>query len=185
MFDVYQLTINNYLSTKIFVQEKETINEPDFTDVFRAPDAGRIVSLDIGTKRIGYAVCDELQFVARPVGIIRRIAWKKLLKQVSNILVEFDAKALVLGLPYNFDGTESEMSQEARRLARNFSLSLDIPVFLQDERITSIEAKNLLYQQGYSEKEILERIDSEAAAIILSDFLAKKREAGKWKDSEF
>lgn len=153
------------------MQEKETINQPDFTDVFHAPATGRIVSLDIGMKRIGYAVCDEMQFVTRPVGVILRSGWKKVLKQVINILEEFDAKALVLGLPYNFDGSESAMSQEARRLAKNFSLSLDIPVFLQDERITSIEAKNLLYEQGYSEKEILQRIDSEAAAIILGDFL--------------
>jgi putative pre-16S rRNA nuclease len=155
------------------VQEKETINQPDFTDVFRAPEMGRIVSLDIGMKRIGVAVCDELQFVARPLTVVKRTGWKKVLKQIKAILEEFDAKALVLGLPYNFDGSESEMSQEARRLARNFSLSLDIPVFLQDERVTSIEAKNLLYEQGYSEKEILQRIDSEAAAIILSDFLSK------------
>jgi putative Holliday junction resolvase len=166
------------------VQEKETTNQSDFTDVFNAPDAGRIVSLDIGTKRIGVAVCDETQFVSRPYGVILRAGWKKVLKDVIRILEEFDAKALVLGLPYNFDGSESEMSGEARRLARNFSLSLDVPVFLQDERITSIEAKNLLHEQGYSFEEILEKIDSEAAAIILNDFLAKKREVKKWKRSE-
>jgi putative holliday junction resolvase len=165
------------------VQEKETINQPDFTDVFRAPDQGRIVALDIGTKRIGVAVCDETQFTSRPFGVIKRTGWKKVLKQVSDILMEFDAVALVLGLPYNFDGTESEMSEDARRLAKNFALSLDAPVFLQDERITSIEAKNLLYEQGYGEKEILKRIDSEAAAIILNDFLAKKREAKKWREA--
>lgn len=161
------------------MQEKETTNQPDFTDVFHAPDAGRIVSLDIGTKRIGVAVSDELQFTARPLAVIKRAGWKKVLNQVKDILREFDAVALVLGLPYNFNGGESEMSREARRLARNFSLSLDIPVFLQDERITSIEAKNLLYEQGFDEREILERIDSEAASIILSDFFAKKAELKK------
>jgi putative Holliday junction resolvase len=153
------------------VQEKETINQPDFTDVSYAPDAGRIVSLDIGMKRFGVAVCDERQLITRPLAVVKRTGWKKVLKEIKAILEEFDAKALVLGLPYNFDGSESEMSQEARRLARNFSLSLDIPVFLQDERVTSIEAKNRLYFQGFNEKEILQRIDSEAAAIILSDFL--------------
>lgn len=153
------------------VQEKETINTFDFTDVSLAPAAGRVVALDIGTKRIGVAVCDELQFTTRPVCALKRVGWKNLLKQIISILEDFDAKALVLGLPYNFDGSESDMSREARRLARNFSLSLAIPVFLQDERITSIEAKNLLHEQGYSYSEILKRIDSEAAAIILSDFL--------------
>lgn len=157
------------------MQEKETSNEPDFTDVFQAPDKGRIVALDIGMKRIGVAVCDELQVTTRPVSAVKRVGWKKLLKQIISILEEFDAKALVLGLPYNFDGSESEMSREARRLARNFRLSLDVPVFLQDERVSSIDAKNKLYEQGYSFKEILKRIDAEAAAIILSDFLDKKQ----------
>jgi len=160
------------------VQEKETTNQTDFTDVSHAPERGRIVALDIGTKRFGVAVCDELQFTARPLGAIKRTSWKKVLKEIISILENFDAVALVLGLPYNFDGAESEMSREARRLARNFSLSLKIPVYLQDERVTSIEAKNLLYEQGFSEREILKRIDSEAAAIILNDFLDRKKVKG-------
>lgn len=160
------------------MQEKETINQPDFTDVFSAPASGRIVALDIGMKRFGVAVCDELQFTTRPVGAIKRTGWKKVLKEIISVLENFDAVALVLGLPYNFDGSESEMSAEARRLARNFSLSLKIPVFLQDERVTSIDAKDMLYEQGFKDKEILKRIDSEAAANILSDFLDRKRSKG-------
>lgn len=161
------------------MQEKETINTPDLTDVFNAPETGTIVALDIGTKRFGVAVCDELQFTTRPVCNIKRFGWKKLLKEIINVLEELDAKALVLGLPYNSDGTESAMSLEVRRLARNFSLSLKIPVFLQDERVTSFEAKNLLYQQGFNPKEIIQRVDSEAAAIILSDFLDRKKRRGE------
>lgn len=157
------------------MQEKETTNPRDLTDVFGAPDTGRIVAIDIGTKRFGVAVCDELQFTTRPVCNITRFGWKKLLKEIITILEEFDAKALVLGLPINGDGTESEMSLDVRRIARNFSLSLKIPVFLQDERVTSFEAKNLLYQQGFNQKEIVQRVDSEAAAIILSDFLDRKK----------
>ncbi|MGC2237621.1 MAG: Holliday junction resolvase RuvX [Pyrinomonadaceae bacterium] len=166
------------------MQEKETINPNDFTDVFHAPEIGRIVALDIGMKRFGVAVCDELQFIARPVGAIKRTSWKKVLKEIISILENFDAVALVLGLPYNFDGSESEMSAEVRRLAKNFSLSLKIPVFLQDERVTSIEAKNLLYEQGFNEREILKRIDSEAAAIILNDFLARRAEEEKRRKGE-
>jgi putative Holliday junction resolvase len=153
------------------VQEKETTNLNDFTDVFYAPNEGRIVALDIGTKRIGVAVCDEMQVTVRPLFTIKRIGWKKLLLQIKDILAEFDAHALVLGLPYNFDGSESEMSEEVRRLARNFSLSLVIPIFLQDERVSSYEARGVLWKQKANEKEIREKVDSEAAAIILRDFL--------------
>ncbi|MEP6901773.1 MAG: Holliday junction resolvase RuvX [Actinomycetota bacterium] len=130
-----------------------------------------MVALDLGTKRIGVAVSDELQFTTRPLKTIERAGWKKLLLQIKEILADFDAVTLVLGLPLNTDGSESEMSREARRLARNFSLSLEIPVVLQDERVTSYEAKGRLWKQGISGKELSKRVDNEAAAIILSDFI--------------
>lgn len=158
------------------MQEKETTNQPDFLDVFRVPCEGRLVALDPGTKRVGVAVSDELQITARAVKTIERSGWKKFLLQIKQILADFDAVGLVIGLPYNFDGTESEMSQEARRLARNFSLSLSIPVVLQDERVTSYEAKGRLWKEGVSGKELLKRVDSEAAAIILSDFIERRNE---------
>lgn len=158
------------------MQEKETTNPPDFLDVFRVPASGRLVALDPGTKRIGVAVSDELQITTRPVKTIERIGWKKLLLQIKEILEQFDAVGLVIGLPYNFDGSESEMSQEARRMARNFALSLDIPVLLQDERVTSYEAKGRLWKEGVSDKQFRARVDNEAAAIILSDFIARRNE---------
>lgn len=153
------------------MQEKQTTNPVDFTDVSAVPPDGRIVALDPGTKRVGTAVCDELRITVRALPVIKRSSWKKLLLHVKDILGEFDAKALVIGLPYNSDGTESDMSSEARRLARNFSLSLDIPVFLQDERATSYEAKGRLWESGKDLKETRKLVDSAAAAIILSDFL--------------
>lgn len=158
------------------MQDKETTNPKDFTDISSAPDSGRIVALDIGTRRVGVAVSDELQITARPVCVIQRTGWKKLLKEIIELLEGFDARALVLGLPYNSDGTESEMSREARRLARNFSLSLDIPVFLHDERLSSYAAKAYLWKIGLSEKEARRRVDSEAATIILGDFLESKKQ---------
>lgn len=150
------------------MQQKETINNAELTDI---PSVGRILSLDLGTKKIGVAVSDEMRIIASPVRTIERIGWKKLLLQIRGIIEEFDAQAMVIGLPYNFDGTESEMSAEARRIARNLSLSIDIPVYLQDERATSYEAKSRLWERGVSLKDTRKFVDSEAAAIILSDFL--------------
>jgi putative Holliday junction resolvase len=158
------------------VPKPETNENSEFTNVLRAPESGRLLALDLGTKRIGVAVSDELQFTVRPVKIIERAKWKKVLKQIIALIEEFDAVGLVLGLPYNFDGSESEMSAEARRLARNFSLSLTIPVFLQDERVSSYAAKNFLWKSGVSEKETRKRVDSEAAAIILSDFITLRNQ---------
>jgi putative holliday junction resolvase len=156
------------------VQEKETTNNLDFTDVFHAPVRGRILALDPGTKKIGVAVSDELQITARPLLVIKRTAWKKVLKQISDLIAEFDAVALVLGLPLEFEGGESEMSAEARKLARNFSLSLKIPVFLQDERVSTYEARGNLWKKGANHREIKQNLDAEAAVIILRDFIDRK-----------
>ncbi len=161
------------------MQDQDTTNSDDFTNVFRAPEAGRLLALDLGTKHVGVAVSDQLQFTVRPVCVLQRGGWKKFLKQIINFLEEFDAVGLVLGLPLEFDGSESEMSAEARRVARNFSLSVKVPVFLQDERVSSYDAKGYLTKLGLSEKEIWERVDSEAAAIILSDFITLKNQTIK------
>jgi putative Holliday junction resolvase len=103
-----------------------------------------------------------------------RTSWKKLLVAIKGMIEEFDAKALVIGLPLNTDGSESPMSENARGLARNFGLSLEIPVFLQDERVTSYEARRRLWKQGIKASETRKFVDSEAAAIILADFIDRK-----------
>ena len=157
------------------MQQKETPNTRDFTDISGIPDTGRIVAIDPGTKRIGVAVCDEHRVVSRPIAVIQRSSWKKLLLQVKSIVAEYDAVALVVGLPYNFDGSESEMTAFARDLARKFELSLDVPVFLQDERATTYEARGRLWQAGLEGKDLRAVVDSEAATIILSDFLSRLR----------
>ena len=153
------------------MQQKETTNPAGLTDVFELPSKGRILAIDPGTKRCGVAICDEMRVTTRPLPVINRASWKKLLSNIKQIVTEFDAKALVIGLPLESDGAESVMSAEARRMARNFSLSLDIPVFLQDERATSYEAKGRLWGQGRTIKEARSLVDSEAASIILGDFL--------------
>ena len=158
------------------MQDKETTNQTEFTDVFRVPPGGRLLALDLGTKRIGVAVSDEMQLTTRAVCIIERRSWKKVLKQIISFLDEFDAVGLVLGLPYNSDGSESEMSREARRLAKNFARSLNVPVFLQDERVSSYDARGRLWKLGLSEEKVRQRVDSEAAAIILGDFLERRDE---------
>lgn len=153
------------------MQQKETANSDVLTDVFVPPEPGRLLAIDPGTKRCGIAVCDELRVTTRPLDVIHRTSWKKLLSNIKLLVSDFDAKALVVGLPLESDGAESEMSAEARRMARNFALSLEIPVFLQDERITSYEAKGRLWQRGTDLKTSRRLVDSEAATIILSDFL--------------
>ena len=156
----------------ILVQDTETLNTPDFSDLSRLKPEGRILALDIGAKRVGAASCDEMRVAVRALPVIQRKSWKELLLQVKKLISELDAVALVLGLPLNMDASESPMSADVRRMARNFSLSLEIPVFLQDERLTSVAAEENLRDRGVGDKERKELIDSEAAALILEDFIS-------------
>ena len=153
------------------MQEKETTKRLVIAEARDVPSHGRLIAIDPGTKRIGVAVCDELRITIRRLPIIQRSSWKKLLAKIKDILDEYDAAALIVGLPYNSDGSESEMSAEARRMAGNFAASLDVPVFLQDERVTTYEARGRLWAAGVTAGEMAKRLDSEAAAIILEDFL--------------
>ena len=157
------------------MQEKETTNPDRLADVSEVPATGRILAIDPGTKRCGVAVCDELQVTTRPLEAIQRTSWKKLLSNIKQTVSDFDAKALVIGLPLESDGLESEMSTMERDMARKFSLSIDIPVLLQDERVTSYEARQRLWKRGVEPEETREFVDSEAAAIILADFLDRSK----------
>ncbi len=153
------------------MQQNEITNGGELADVCDLPPAGRLLAIDPGTKRCGIAICDEMRVTTRPLPMIERRSWKKLLSNIKEIVSDYDAKALVIGLPLESDGSESEMSGEARRMARNFSLSLNIPVYLQDERVSSYDAKGRLWARGISDIESRSLVDSEAASIILSDFL--------------
>jgi putative holliday junction resolvase len=139
--------------------------------------AGRLLALDLGQKRVGVAVSDELCVTVRPLSTLRRTNWKQLLHAVAEITSSFDARGLVIGLPLQLDGTEGEAALAARRQARNFELSLKLPVYLQDERLTSVEAEEALRAAGFTDTERRARVDGESAAIILRDFIEQERKA--------
>ena len=170
---MFQLKVSgsNYLRLTATVQDKDITNDAPVADLSDIPPSGRIIAIDPGTKRCGVAICDELRVTTRPLPHLVRKSWKTLLQNIKDLVSEFDAAALVVGLPLESDGSESPMSTEARRLARNFALSLEVPVALQDERVTSYEAKARLWDAGVSVKDSRQLADSEAASIILSDFL--------------
>jgi putative Holliday junction resolvase len=150
---------------------KESSPSPVEPDV----PAGRLLALDLGAKRVGMAVSDEMQITVRPIEPLSRTNWKHLLRTVEATLESFDARALVIGLPLRLDGTEGEAAEEARRIARNFRLSLGLPVYLQDERLTTRAAEEALRAEGYDYEERRGLVDSRSAAIILQDFIAGRR----------
>jgi putative Holliday junction resolvase len=150
-------------------------NFSEIDDVAPPPELkGRLLALDLGTKRVGVAVCDELQMTTQPLPPLKRTNWKELLRQISDLRHSFDAQGVVIGLPLNLDGTEGDAARESRRIARNLALSLAVPVHLQDERLTSRAAEESLRDAGVNDRELAARLDSEAAALILRDFITRR-----------
>jgi len=132
---------------------------------------GRVLAIDMGSKRVGLAVSDELRLTVRALPILPRTPWKRLLRSLADLCEQYDVRSIVLGLPLRLDGTEGDAAQEVRRVGRNLQLSLKLPLFFQDERLTSKDAESSLRVRGFQANEISDRVDSEAASIILSDFL--------------
>ena len=133
--------------------------------------ASPILAFDIGEKLVGVAVSDERLITTKRLPPLKRSNWKKLLQDVQRLLEQFDAKTIVVGLPLSMDGSEGESAKNVRRQALNLAKSVQQPVYLQDERLTSRAAMENLLAEGVKPDEIPALIDGEAAAMILSDFL--------------
>jgi putative Holliday junction resolvase len=138
---------------------------------------GRILAIDMGSKRVGLAISDELRLSVRALPALSRTPWKRLLISLAELCEGFDVRMMVLGLPLRLDGSEGEAAHEVRRIARNLELTLKIPLSFQDERFTSKAAEASLRRQGFRGDEISEHVDSEAATLILSDFLMNHQSA--------
>jgi putative Holliday junction resolvase len=132
---------------------------------------GPILALDLGENLVGAAISDERLITTKRLPPLKRSNWKKLLQDVRHLLERFDAQTIVVGLPLRLDGSEGDAAKNVRRLALNLARSVEQPVYLQDERLTSRAAMENLKAEGVKPEEIAALVDGEAAAMILRDFL--------------
>ncbi len=137
----------------------------------RAP----VLALDLGRKRVGVAVSDALSISINPLAALPRTNWKQLLLDVTKLVQSLDAQTVVIGLPLTMNGSYGDAAVEARKAAEKFAQSLKAPVYLQDERLSSVEAEENLRAQGHNHDERRKRLDSESAVVILRDFLSAKQ----------
>ena len=133
--------------------------------------SGPVLALDLGEKLVGAAISDERLITTKRLPPLKRSNWKKLLQDVQHLLERFDAKTIVVGLPLLLDGSEGDAAKNVRRLALNLAKSVQQPIYLQDERLTSRAAMENLKAEGVKPEGIAALIDGEAAAMILRDFL--------------
>jgi putative holliday junction resolvase len=135
------------------------------------PTKGRIVAIDVGTKRIGIALSDETRFIATPKLVIARKSNQQDFEKIRKFIEENLVVAIVIGRPINMEGQITEMTKFSERFAENFDnfLQKKIPIFLFEERLTSFEAKNIDASELSRKKG--EFVDDIAASFILQHFL--------------
>ncbi len=137
--------------------------------------AMRVLALDFGSKRIGAAVSDELGITVRPVETIRRSNDSQAIARVKSLVEQLEAKVVVVGLPLRMDGTAGDAADRVIKFVERLQSELDVPVFTQDERLTSYEAEQMMIERGLSRSQRRARSDEFAAMIILEDYLSKTR----------
>lgn len=132
---------------------------------------GRVMAIDLGTKRIGVAISDALRMAANPLAVLPDKSEDENLSALDALAREHEIVEIVVGLPLHMDGTESHGSMYARLFAKKLAARTGLPVHLRDERLTSVAAEDFLLQQGVRGAKRKARVDREAAAFILQGYL--------------
>ena len=130
-------------------------------------DKSRLIGLDLGSKRIGVSICDEKQLIATPFKTINRTTAKKLINELKIIIEENNIKGIIIGNPLNMDGSSSRSTQSVKDTSDNIEKSIDLPICLWDERLSTVGAFNLSSQLDVNVSKREKKIDENAAAFIL------------------
>lgn len=144
-------------------------------DVDRSPARpGRVLGLDLGDARIGVAVSDDDRRLAVPHGTIRVGQPPGELRAVSGLVAELGATTVVVGLPRSMSGDEGMRATKARAFADALGAIVDVPVVLQDERLSTVEAERALRDAGITGVRRRRVVDEQAATVILGAWLAEQ-----------
>lgn len=137
------------------------------------PPVGRLLGLDVGDRRIGVAVCDATQLLARPLAVITRGSRAEDFERLRRVIDEQQAVALVVGHPLNADDSEGPQGRRVANYARRLAATLELPLLLWDEHGSTQEAARRLAHARRGRRQT--PLDAEAAAVILQDYLDQRR----------
>jgi len=135
------------------------------------PLAGRILALDVGSRRIGLAVSDPLGITAQGIETLHRKNKRADFEQLAKIIEERDVREIVVGHPLHMSGDASPQSLRVAEFAEALRRRFDLPVHLWDERLTSTQANRLLRETEMSIRRRAQVVDRLAAVLILQSFL--------------
>lgn len=140
----------------------------------------RFLGLDLGQRRVGVALSDELGLIAQPWDTLPRLPEERLLAAIAGICKDKTVGAIVVGLPLNMDGTRGPMAVAAEGFARRLEEQLGVQVFMWDERLSTRSAEHALLDADVSRRKRRGVVDKVAAVIILQSFLDRRTaQAGK------
>jgi len=131
----------------------------------------RILALDFGEKRIGVAVSDALNIIAQSVGTIERKGIKNDLKKIQELVREYDASRLIVGLPLNMNGTKGKSADSAIGFVDEIKKEIQVEVEMMDERLTTAQGERILLEADVSRKNRKKNLDKIAAQLILQNYL--------------
>ena len=135
----------------------------------------RILGLDIGSKRIGVAVSDELGLTAQGIETLHRKNLDIDLGRILDLAKEYAVREIVVGMPYNMDGSEGPQAAFVREMMEQLSSRTELPVREWDERLTSAAAERTLLEADMSRAKRRKVIDKLAAVLILQGYLDRER----------
>lgn len=133
----------------------------------------RYLAIDYGRKRTGLAICDPTETIASPLAVLSDE--KKLLEKINKLIETENIGAIILGLPLNMDDTVGPQAKAVKKFAKRLKKHINIPIYFQDERLSSFAAKEKMAEIEISKKAKKERLDAIAAAHILELFLENKK----------
>ena len=132
----------------------------------------RALGIDFGEKRVGLALSDRSNLIASPYKTLQYISENDLISKIKKIVIDKEIEVFVIGLPLNMKGEDSDQTKKVRRFKNLLSI-LELPIVYEDERFSSIIAKNSLVLQNVKTGHNKSEIDRTAAAIILQQYLDK------------
>ena len=131
----------------------------------------RLIGVDMGTKRVGLSISDENRKIATPLKTINYENIQFFINELDKIINENNVHVIIIGKPKNMDGTEGASSQSVKDKVKLISEKIKIPVFLWDERLSTVGAFNLSSQLDVKVTKRVKNIDENAAAFILQGVL--------------
>ena len=141
-----------------------------------------MLALDVGKKRIGLAVSDELGITAQGIETLKRSRIRDDLEELQRIVSRWNVEMLLIGKPLHMSGSESHQSEYTSEFANRLSHHVGLPVVFWDERLTSAEAERLLKETGASLEERRKAVDRMAAVLLLASYLEYRRSTSQAKD---